>query len=416
MAHPDAAAEPAAIVPHARLATIDLARGCAVLGILVINVTTIAGPGIASMTPDWHGHAAPRDWIAFVATWLLFEGKMRAIFATLFGASLALVLDRDDGPQAAVRQMRRLFWLGVFGYLHFLLFWWGDILFTYAIAGMIALLFRDLAPWRSIGLGLAAFALVALIAAGEVWWLVDLSRQVVAGTATAQGAATVAEFERAVMAEGATRAAEYDMGFGEAIAYRIAHHPAFPFRMASDAVFEALPLMLIGMGLARTGFFADRWRRRHLWWIAGVGGTIGLAWYGTMALYAASQGFAITPVALFAFRFGMIGRLAMAAAYLALLALFGGALSRTRLGQRVVDAGRLAFSNYLGSTILMTFLFHGWGLGLASREFGHAALMLFVLLGWGVMLGWSTPWRQRFGAGPLERLWRWLAGRRASPA
>lgn len=413
----DDAAQAKAIEPQGRIATIDIARGCAVLGILVINVTTIAGPGIASMTPDWHGHAGLRDWIAFITTWLLFEGKMRAIFATLFGASLALVLDRDDSPQAVLRQVRRLFWLGVFGYLHFLLFWWGDILFTYAIAGMIALLFRDLAPWRAIGLGLAAFVLVALIAAGEVWWLVDLSRQVVAGIASTEDAATVARFEQAVMAEGATRMAEYAMGFGEAIAYRLAEHPAFPFRMASDAVFEALPLMLIGMGLARSGFFAGRWRRRQLWLIAGLGGTVGLAWYGAMALYAAAQGFAITPVALFAFRFGMIGRLAMAASYLALLALFAQALAGTGLGRRLADAGRMAFSNYLGCTVLMTFLFHEWGLGLASREFGHATLMLFVALGWAAMLGWSTPWLARFGMGPLERLWRWLAGRRnTSPA
>lgn len=408
----DHAAQAQAIGPQGRIATIDLARGCAVLGILVINVTTIAGPGIASMTPDWHGHAAPRDWFAFIATWLFFEGKMRAIFAMLFGASLALVLDRDDSPQALLRQVRRLVWLGVFGYLHFLLFWWGDILFTYAIAGMIALLFRDLSAGRLIGLGLAGFVLVALIAAGEVWWLVELSRQVVAGTATAQDAATVGEFEHAVMAEGATRMAEYAMGFGEAIAYRLAEHPAFPFRMASDAVFEALPLMLIGAGLARSGFFAGRWSRRTLWLIAGTGSAVGLAWYGAMAVYAGAQGFAITPVALFAFRFGMIGRLAMAAAYLALLALFGQALAGTALGRRVADAGRMAFSNYLGTTVLMTFLFHGWGLGLATREFGHATLMLFVLLGWAIMLGWSGPWRARFGAGPLERLWRWLAGRR----
>ncbi|WP_066552030.1 DUF418 domain-containing protein [Croceicoccus bisphenolivorans] len=411
--------EPQVTASHGRIALLDLARGFAVLGILVINVTTMSGPGLASMTPDWHGHAAPRDWAAFLFAWLFFEGKMRAIFATLFGASLALFLDRGDEHRRTLEQVRRLLWLAVFGYLHFLLFWWGDILFTYAIAGMIALLFKDMAPFRLIGLGIAMFVFVAIGAAAEVWWMLSLSRDVIAGTASPEGVATIQAFEQGLMVKADAKMAEYAMGFGQAITYRITEDPAYPFALASMAVLEALPLMLCGMGLARSGFFAGEWSRRAMWTIALSGAAVGLVWYGAMFAYEASQGFALTPVAWMAYRFGMIGRLAMAGSYLALIVLFGTAILHTDMGRRIASAGRMAFSNYIGMTVLMTFLFHGWGLGLGGREYGHATLMLFVVLGWIVMLGWSAPWLRRFGIGPLELAWRTLSGmgiRRAHPA
>ena len=104
--------------------------------------------------------------------------------------------------------------------------------------------------------------------------------------------------------------------------------------------------------------------------------------------------------------------IAMALGYAAVLVLLAPRLLDTWLGQRFAAAGRMAFSNYLGTSLVMTALFHGWGLGLAGR-FGPAALWLFVLLGWVLMLGWSGPWLSRFRQGPLEWLWRSLTeGRR----
>ena len=67
----------------------------------------------------------------------------------------------------------------------------------------------------------------------------------------------------------------------------------------------------------------------------------------------------------------------------------------------------MAFSNYIGTSLLMTTLFYGWGLGLVGTV-RPALLPLFVLLGWVVMLGWSKPWLSRFRQGPLEWLWRAL--------
>jgi uncharacterized protein len=84
----------------------------------------------------------------------------------------------------------------------------------------------------------------------------------------------------------------------------------------------------------------------------------------------------------------------------------GGALV-----QRIAAAGRAAFSNYLGTSIVMTALFYGWGFGLFAK-LGRLELVPVVFAGWAVMLLWSKPWLERFRYGPLEWLWRSLTNGR----
>ena len=106
--------------------------------------------------------------------------------------------------------------------------------------------------------------------------------------------------------------------------------------------------------------------------------------------------------------------LAMALGYAALLAMAAPWLAPTRAGARLIAAGRMAFTNYIATTVVMTALFHGWGLALGGT-IGEAGLVPFVLLGWLLMLGWSKPWLACFRQGPLEWLWRSLTERRALP-
>ena len=120
------------------------------LGILAINVTGFWGPPLASSSPivpaPLSGLAAPGSISAFLAAFVLFEGKMRALFTLLFGASMLLFMAAAErrGASGTWLQVRRLLWLGAFGYLHYLLLWWGDILVTYALCGLFALALRRL--------------------------------------------------------------------------------------------------------------------------------------------------------------------------------------------------------------------------------------------------------------------------------
>ncbi len=117
-----------------RIASLDILRGIAVLGILAMNVVGFALPQEAYANPTAYGPAALADLAAWAGAFVLFEGKMRGLFSLLFGASMLLVIERADaaGENSASLHLRRMAWLGIIGLLHFYLVWSGDILFLYA--------------------------------------------------------------------------------------------------------------------------------------------------------------------------------------------------------------------------------------------------------------------------------------------
>ena len=121
------------MIEQFRIRTLDLIRGLAVMGILAVNVASFAQPGATAYSPHLSAGGMLED-LVFAIRLVVFEGKMRGLFAMLFGASLLLYLRRKqrDGVEAITLQMRRLFWLALFGLLHFALLWDGDILFLYA--------------------------------------------------------------------------------------------------------------------------------------------------------------------------------------------------------------------------------------------------------------------------------------------
>ncbi|NJM51737.1 MAG: DUF418 domain-containing protein [Sphingomonadales bacterium] len=180
------------------------------------------------------------------------------------------------------------------------------------------------------------------------------------------------------------------------------------------ALFETLPLMLIGMGMAQNGFItgqgtAGQYRKWTFW--AGGGG---LLLTGICAYINYRSGF--DPVTVMAVEMAATqpGRILMTIGYAALLILIVRRFAHSGLLQRIMAAGRAAFTNYLGTSILMTTLFYGYGLGLYGH-IGRAQLYLFVLAAWAVMLFWSKPWLVHFHYGPLEWLWRSLARGRLQP-
>ncbi len=186
----DGTENPAAAPPD-RIESLDLIRGVAVLGILAINIGGFAGPSVESISPNYMGPVSPADEWTFAAMFLLFEGKMRALFTLLFGASLLLFIERSEaaGRPGLALQLRRLLWLGLFGYLHYLLFWWGDILFYYALAGLLALPFCRLKPAMLAAIGLAIVHTVAGAWHGRARAVCrEQNRESLDGTATAADA------------------------------------------------------------------------------------------------------------------------------------------------------------------------------------------------------------------------------------
>src|SRR5690606_35309443 len=124
-----------------RISSLDFIRGIAVVGILWANIIAYARPTVAYR---WQSVLYEPDW-ADNAVWLFqyvfVDGKLRGLFALLFGAGIVLFLERARAKGATARwlQFRRLFWLALFGLAHYVLLYRGDILFHYAVLGMVAM-------------------------------------------------------------------------------------------------------------------------------------------------------------------------------------------------------------------------------------------------------------------------------------
>ena len=392
--HPDHGAD----LPHPddRIAGLDLARGIAVLGILTMNIIVFAGPGVAVSLPSYQGTASTLDEMLFAIGWVFFDGKMRALFTILFGAGLVLFHDsaaRRGHPYLS--QLRRLFWLAIFGYAHFLFLWRGDILFLYAAAGAVVLPFVRFDENRLVALALAALiaGFLALLSMAAF----NLSFAQLTGDA----------YNATVIARAQEQIAENAMGFPEQVAMRWQDKAFQPLTLLTVTLFEAIPLLFIGMALARMRLLvagtARRLRRRAMLLVL-----IGAGWSGLSLAWHWATGLSLTGASLMPYYTDLPARAMMGTGYLLLICGAASQATRSAPGRWLAAAGRTAFSNYIATTVVMTALFHGWGLGLGGADLSRGQLALFVLGGWAAMLAWSAPWLSRFGTGPLEAAWHKL--------
>ena len=396
-----------------RVASLDLVRGAAILGILAINISGFAGPSVGALTPNFPHAVTPTDEAAWSLGFLFFEGKMRALFAMLFGAGIALQCERSDaaGRDGDVLQVRRLAWLMVFGTLHYLLLWWGDILFVYGCCGIAVLFLRRL-PCPVL-LGIAA-GIIVTASSMSLWSMLPLVR---AEEAVRMGTASAAQHHDVMArldlyhANVQAQMQLYHGGFLDIALAKLRGDPLWLFTMTGHAWSEVLPLMLLGVVLLRTGFFAGTWPQKWMRRLR-IGATAaGLALTALVLAWTWQRHFPPIAMAMLLGEGLWPAHLLMALGYAALLVWFTPCLVSTRGGQRIVAAGRVAFSNYIASSLIMCALFSGWGLDLFGKV-GPTGQWAFVLLGWVMMLGWSEAWLSRYRRGPLELLWRSLVERK----
>jgi uncharacterized protein len=190
----------------------------------------------------------------------------------------------------------------------------------------------------------------------------------------------------------------------------LAEYPASFFMSA----LETVPLMLIGMGLYRGGFFTGSLTKRQWMSIIAIGLPAGLALtlLSLWPVIASNYDPLVSLAALISF--SVPGRLLMMIAYAALLIAIVQHWPAHHLTQRFCAAGRMALSNYLATSLVMTSIFYGYGVGLYG-QMGRWALYAYVALGGAMMLAWSQPWLAHFHYGPVEWLWRSLARGQAQP-
>src|ERR1700759_1518662 len=152
---------------------IDAVRGFAVLGILLMNIVGMGMPAFAYIDPTYAGGSTGADLWTWAVNNVLTDAKMRKLFTMLFGASAVLIAERAEGgrPGPAQTHYRRMFWLFVIGMIHAHFLWWGDILVTYSLAGLMLFPFRKLSIRSQVIVGVAILAVLLaanLFVAGQL--------------------------------------------------------------------------------------------------------------------------------------------------------------------------------------------------------------------------------------------------------
>ena len=407
----------APIAAAERIDTLDFIRGLAVMGILAANIVAFGQPMEAYMYPAAFLTDAgdPGGWM-WIAQFVLVDGKMRGLFTLLFGAGLYLFMEKA-WTRGATRALQawRLAILGLFGMIHFFFIWPGDILFYYALFGFVALACLRWSVKTQLVVGLAGYMLGVLVYTSLIlpWLIVDTPIGESAPELREQRAGMMAEIDTNLARGDIPNAAITSGDYAGLVAHRVSEQWSEPLNNALLFGFETLPLMLIGIALYRMGFFSGGFARRAMLRWGGIGLIAGAIAHLAIGMLVQASGFSF-----YATLAGFVGlsplpRLWMVLGLAALLVVWAPSATGW-LGERVRAAGRAAFTNYLGTSVVMMIVFHGWGLGLFG-ELNRPQLYGVMVLSWAAMLAWSKPWLDRYRYGPLEWLWRCLTYRTVFP-
>src|SRR5688572_12108469 len=230
-----------------RIHAIDVLRGFALLGILILNIQAFAMPGAAYMNPHAYGDMTGANYQVWWFTHVFGDQKFMTIFSMLFGAGIVLMTSRAEAKtgRSAGLHYRRMGWLILFGLLHAHLLWYGDILYSYGMCGLLAWLVRRWPPKVLIplGIGLIAIPSAIMLASGlsMPYWPPE----------------AVTEFAKGWLPPASMIQEELD-------AYRGSWLDQMPQRMRGAVVFQTMMfaiwslwrvsgLMLIGMAVVKLG-------------------------------------------------------------------------------------------------------------------------------------------------------------------
>jgi uncharacterized protein len=386
-----------------RFASLDVLRGVAVLGILMVNAPTFFIYWGAMEYPPAHMDASGANADAWRLMAVFFEQKFITLFSALFGAGIMLIAGEAENASLKLHY-RRMIWLLVFGLVHGFVFWFGDILTAYALIGMLAVLFRRMSVLKLVLWGLALILLTNLILVVN-----EISMSVTPGMMEPSAFGVVPDQESLDMWVNA-----YQSGFWPSRIYNAIGNVV---AQLSGIIFfgpRVLGVMLIGMALFKSGFLLARW---------------GVGMYGGLAALCLSVGlpalwWASTRVVQSDFAHDTLWIVGTINAFASLIVAFGYAslvmlISKLKLLELVrlpfAAAGRMAFTNYLTQTFVMVSLSTGvFGAPLYGAIERHE-IVYIVLTVWLVQLIISPLWLLVFRFGPFEWLWRSLSYGKLQP-
>ncbi len=413
------------ISESSRIESLDVFRGFALLGILLVN---IIGFGLLSPSYSNPGFDLAQSGTASVLSWMgievLAEGAMRCLFSILFGAGVVLFTTGQNARPARTHY-RRTFWLLIFGLFNaFILLWPGDVLVTYAMAGALLYFLRDKSVRALLGTAGILLLLMSLLNLGMGYGLGFTHQAFERVAASEMSGATLevsnqdrelaeiwkdfaADFEPSA-AEVASEYSERTTSYASAFGWSVAQNAEmYGFVIPVFLFWDALAMMILGMALYKSGVLQAMRNRKFYLKLMLLGFSGGLLFNSYEVYIAYSNDFSL--VATFP-QFQAtyhLGRLGIALGYIGLLGLICQSGILKRMTCRLAAVGRMALTNYLMHSVICAILFTGLGFGLVG-QFTRFELYGIVLMIWLLQLVLSPIWLKHYRFGPIEWLWRAL--------
>ena len=381
-----------------RIHSLDLLRGFAVLGILIMNITNFSHVNVAYMNPTIGAGLEGYNQYFHAFNYIFADTRFMSIFSILFGAGVVLFTNNAvlKGKRAGVLHFKRMFWLLFFGIVHAYLIWEGDILVTYAFCGCLIFLLRK----KTIR---------ALLIISIILFIVPLTFNLMTyyGLTMDELESTFAFFHPS--SEQITKEIKIMQGsFLEQMPIRLENAIEFQtFIFLIETFWRTTSLMLLGMILYRKGVLSADKSISYYNKMILIGFGIGLI----VSLMGLNQSYDSEWSGAYVMTIGanykIFSGLFMAIGYIGFVMWCFKKSIFKKLQNRLQATGRMAFTNYIGMSIICTLIFNGHGLGLYGTL---DRLQQFLIVGaiWILILIVSPLVLKKYRFGPLEWLWRKL--------
>jgi uncharacterized protein len=391
-----------------RIISIDVLRGFAVLGILIMNIQSFSMPTSAFINPVAYSDLTGINKWVWLLSDLFASGKFMSIFSLLFGAGILLFTDKAlaKGRRGGPLHYRRMLWLFIFGMIHAYLIWYGDILVAYSLCGLLAFVFRKKSP-RTLVILTSVFFIVPILLNSLFYFTIpfwpDESLQNTMESWNPD-AETIAR-EVAIMRG----------SWLEQMEKRVPMAMMLQTMLFFMGVFwRVMSMMLLGMALYKWRILSAEKSTGFYTRLAIIGLLMGYSLSG-MGIYLNSHfGWEMAYSMFMGVHFNYVGSVAVALGYIAIIMLICKTAKFSGFKNSLGAVGRMAFTNYIFQSIICTFIFYGHGLGLfgsVERKYQF----VFVVGVWILILVISPIWLKYYRFGPLEWLWRSLTYWRWQP-
>lgn len=400
------------INPGERLEIIDFLRGFALLGILMVNLPLMNAPFTTEMGDFVLWTDKVNTWAAgFIR--FFFTGKFYVLFSLLFGIGFYFFMRKvDEGNKGLLGVFKfRLFWLLIFGVLHILFLWYGDILHLYAIIGFIMLLFRKKSN-KTLIIWAIVLILIPIVVFSFLALFLQFLMKVPDIAYEMNRVYAKSHLAMKLLTEDALQT--YSTGtFTEIFNQRLQEY-GYIFNALIYFVPNILAMFLVGMVLARKAVFENissniKFFKKLLIIslpIAIVGNIIFLYSFSNISMTEINTSYILYMTG------SGIGGPAMTFVYISLIVMFFKSRMHLQIFKLFSKAGRMALTNYISHSVICSFLFYSYGFGLYGKVNILQGIIITILI-FSAQLVWSHYWLKHYRFGPLEWLWRTLTYRKA---